>query len=99
MARDTPRCYELFRVGFDLAHHLPAARFAPQHEAEIGVAAAAGGQSVIDLGIDGDHIVRQITASGAIAIHAEQPGVPGLELEDFSGNEKGRQWCRPLRVS
>ena len=28
----------------------------------------------------------------------EAPGVPGLELEekDVSGNEKGRQWCRPL---
>ena len=29
------------------------------------------------------------------------PRRPGAELEekDFSGNEKGRQWCRPLRIT
>ena len=29
------------------------------------------------------------------------PRRPGAELEekDFSGNEKGRQWCRPFRIT
>ena len=33
--------------------------------------------------------------------HKKKPRRPGAELEekDFSGNEKGRQWCRPLRAS
>ena len=47
-----------------------------------GRVALIGGDQSLRFGIDGHHIVRHITASGAIAIRAEQPESPGAVAND-----------------